>query len=374
MPDAQSLSALQSTLRELATSDIAAALVYLKEQLPETSPKQTELLSILGRLNDANRNFRKGILSADTLQLEVNRVRDAFLEFLNGLELADFEASVKKNSHAGPKTGTVLYRIPRKMGTFQTVKCLVRVAIDEEVITDNMTVDGNVQLRPSIEVSDAMDAALLDPSNGENFEITSPNSTRQRVRDTGYTEWLFYVTPLKAGTHPLLIRVSMLEEVRGLGFVPKEVSLEEIVQVIAELPANEPEPALKPAGATFHLLPGTSDGANTNGGGSKGLEEATAGSEPPEEIIVPDAPGAPITTPVLPAPAVEKPATAKPNTRIDIKEPILPPYSPVFQPVFEPNMGAPKRSTGFSPLIWILLVALVVAGLLYWIFVRSSIL
>lgn len=374
MPDAQSLSALQSTLRELAISDLAAALMHLKDQLPEAAPKQAELLSILGRLNDANRGFRKGILSADALQLETNRVRDAFLELLNGLELVDFEVSASKNSHTGPKTGTVLYRIPHKMETFKTVKCLVRVAIDEEVITDNMTVDSNVQFRPKVEVSDAMDAVLLDPSNGDNFEITSTSSTRQRVRDTGYTEWLFYVTPLKEGTHPLLIRVSMLEEVPGLGFVPKEVSLEETIQVIAELPVNEPEAPLKPAGTSFHLLSGTGNGANTGPGGSRGLEEATAGEAPPEEAtVLPSAPSAPITTPVLPAPAIEKPKALetppviRPGKPLDLEEIISthkPDYAPVFQPA--PAQGSEKR--GLPAMVWIVVGVLLAAALLYWIF------
>lgn len=388
MPDAQSLSALQSTLRELAIGDLAAALLHLKDQLPETAAKQTELLSILGRLNDANRGFRKGILSADALQLETNRVRDAFLELLNGLELADFEASVSKNSHAGPKTGTVLYRIPHKMETFKTVKCLVRVAIDEEVITDNMTVDSNVQFRPKVEVSDAMDAVLLDPSNGDNFEITSTSSTRQRVRDTGYTEWLFYVTPLKEGTHPLLIRVSMLEEVPGLGFVPKEVSLEETIQVIAELPANEPEPPLKPAGASFHLLSGTGNGANTGPAGSRGLEGATAGEAPPEETpVLPSAPGAPITTPVLPAPAIKKPKASetippqKSKPHSPTPAPVIQPGKPLFDleeiinahkpdyaPVFQSAPAQGSEKSGLPAVAWIVLLVLLAAALLYWIF------
>lgn len=353
MPDTQTLSVLQNTLRDLATSDLAAALVHLKEQLPEVSPKHAELLSILGRLNDANRNFRKGILMMDGLQLEINRVRDAFLEFLNQLVPEDFDASHKKNSVSGPKTGTVLYRIPHRMEAFKAVKCVIRVAIDEEVITDNMTVDEHVQLRPRIEVSDAMDAALLDPSEGEHFEITTTSSTRQRVRDTGYTEWLFYVTPLQEGSYPLMIRVSMLEEVPGLGFIPKEISLEETVLVIAELPANEPEAALKPAGAAFQLLANTGNGANTGPSGSRGLEEATAGAEPEEAISPPPPPSPPAAEPAKTLPSPSPGPIFKPQKAVDILD--LP--------------SEKKTKANSMPLVWILLAVLLVSVLLYFLLV-----
>lgn len=367
MPDTQTLSTLQNTLRDLATSDLAAALVHLKEQLPEVSPKHAELLSILGRLNDANRNFRKGILTMDALQLEINRVRDAFLEFLNQLAPEDFDTSLKKNSAPGPKTGTVLYRIPHRMEAFKAIKCVVRVAIDEEVITDNMTVDADVQLRPRIEVSDAMDAALLDPSGGEHFEITTTSSTRQRVRDTGYTEWLFYVTPLQEGTYPLMIRVSMLEEVPGLGFIPKEISLEETVLVMTELPANEPEAVLKPAGSSFQLLSNTGNGANTGPSGTRGgLEGAAAGAEPePDEVIVQPPP------PPTPLPPVNRPAEAL-SIPVPNKAILMPQKAVEIAdfPTDIPQSAPPKpKPLVSSPLIWILLALLLVSVLLYFLFI-----
>lgn len=166
----------------------------------------------------------------------------------------------------------------------------------------------------------------------------------------------------------------MLEEVPGLGFVPKEVSLEETIQVIAELPVNEPEAPLKPAGTSFHLLSGTGNGANTGPGGSRGLEEATAGEAPPEEAtVLPSAPSAPITTPVLPAPAIEKPKALetppviRPGKPLDLEEIISthkPDYAPVFQPA--PAQGSEKR--GLPAMVWIVVGVLLAAALLYWIF------
>lgn len=259
MPLNQPLTTIQRELRELIAEDFAAALLRLKELLPDAAEKQADVTSLLGRLNDSNKKYARNIISNEEYQREKDRIRADFYELVRGLEDYDFEEVAAQKPHPDgknvPKTGSVLYRIPHRMLLQKSTRCVVRVAVDEDAIVENITLDDDVRQRHRLLVSDAMEAQLLDPSGGENFFITSPNVVRQLVRDTGYTEWLFYVTPLHEGTHELIVKVSVLENVPNIGLVPREVTLEETVQIVTEPPVPyTEEPPLKSAGISFALL------------------------------------------------------------------------------------------------------------------------
>ncbi|MBV6439715.1 MAG: hypothetical protein DYG98_09585 [Haliscomenobacteraceae bacterium CHB4] len=265
MPLSQPLTTIQRELREQMADDLAAALLRLKELLPDFSEKQEDVIALLGRLNDSNKKQIRNLISNKEHQREQDRIRSDFYQLVQGLELIDFEEVAAKKPRAGgkstPKTGSVLYRIPQRMSLQKSSRCVVRVALDEDAIIENITLDEYVQLRSCVEVSNAMEAQLLDPS-GQNFFITSPNNTRQLVRDTGYTEWLFYVTPLHEGTHQLVVKVSILENVPDIGLIPREVTLEETVQIVTESTDSAGEPALKPTGISFALQAAGTDAAS----------------------------------------------------------------------------------------------------------------
>ena len=257
MPLDQPLTSIQRQLRDLLADDLAAALSRLKELLPEFAEKQAIVLSLLGRHNDSNRKRIRNLISTEEHQREIDRIRADFLDLVQSLAEEDFndvpppkQVSGGKN---GRRTGSVLYRLPRRMLLQKPVRCVVRVAIDEDAIVENITLDEAVTLRHNLLVSNAMEARLLDLEGGC-FTITSPNATRQVINETGYTEWLFFVTPLRAGTHELIVKVSMLENVPDMGWVPREVSLEELVEIVTENPSHEDELPLKPAGIAFDLL------------------------------------------------------------------------------------------------------------------------
>ena len=62
-----------------------------------------------------------------------------------------------------------------------------------------------------------------------------------------YTEWLFFVKPLREGQFPLLLRVSVVEKVGEKERV-RDIVLEESVVIVAE-PVDEPaEGAFKASG------------------------------------------------------------------------------------------------------------------------------
>ena len=96
-------------------------------------------------------------------------------------------------------------------------------------------------------ISEAMEVELLDPRRGEHFEVYSFSEKEQFIERDAFTEWRFYVTPKREGRHPLLLKVTVLEQVKGRER-KKEIVLEELVVIVAEPVKEEAEPKLCHAG------------------------------------------------------------------------------------------------------------------------------
>lgn len=266
MPLAKPLPDLRRQLQEILTEDLAAALNALRELLPEGSEKHKQVLALRARLNDANKERFRNTLSPDEYQRRVDTIRAACFDLIGDLEEGDFEAPATGGGAASAgasaaKQGSVLYRVPHRMPLRKPTICTVRVAIDEEAILEDIVLDDDVRLRQRVEVSDMMRAELLDPE-GDVFAIRQLSEPEQLVRDTGYTQWLFSVTPRVEGEHQLLVKVSMMEFNEKLGkYVPREVSILETITIVTETlaPSDSDETPLKATGEHFTLGPDVAD-------------------------------------------------------------------------------------------------------------------
>lgn len=236
MPAAQTLPALRRELLELLTDDFAAALTALRDLLPEGSDKHGQVLALQARLKDANKERIRNTIAPDEYQCRVDTVRAACYDLIAGLEPADLEppaAAPRPDGKPAAREGSVLYRVPHRMPLQKPVVCTIRVAMDEDAILDDLVLDDDVRLRPRVEVSDMMRAELLDPDDGAVFAVRPLSEAEQLVREQGYTQWLFRVTPLVTGEHQLLVKVSMMEYNAHLGrYVPREVSVLETVTIV----------------------------------------------------------------------------------------------------------------------------------------------
>lgn len=249
------LPEVKSDLRELVPVGIADAIKALKALLPDGSGKYQQVLAFEGRLNETNKNRLFGVISDEQLQLEYNRLRKGLLDLINELDQEDF-AQPPANAAPGKKNkaGNVLYRIPSTMSLGKEVKCIVRIALNKEIIVQNIDFDEHVQLREA-RVSDIMQVELLDPAQLPAFKIRSISSPEQFIEDNEYTEWLFYILPQRAGVFPLLLKVSVIELILGQER-KREIVLEEQVQIVTA-PTEETGPEIfKPAG---HMLSFTAE-------------------------------------------------------------------------------------------------------------------
>lgn len=258
MPLAQPIAALREELNKLAANDeLPAGLKLCKELLPETGEKFGLILSMQAQLQKLNKDNIKGIITQEDYALRLAIIVDAFITFVQELETVDFDPpAVDPNSKSknGPQTGQVLYQVPHNMAMGKASICTIRVAIDEDAILEDIIIDKDTRVKEKIEVSERMSAEILDIEN-QAFAILSLNAKDQLVQPTGYTQWLFRVTPLLEGEHQLLVKVSILEfDPNTKEYVPRDVSVLETVMVTsARQHSDEEDMALKPMGESIVL-------------------------------------------------------------------------------------------------------------------------
>ena len=341
MPLSKPFPDLIQELRSLLIDDLAGAFRLLLSLLPAGSGKHQSTAVLLGKLNDTNKASLRGTLSNEELQLAYNQLRSALLELIETLGEADFDPLAAAPTPQSPKQGEILYRIPHTMPLGRETRCTVRIALDTDAIVENITLDEHVTLKPLARVSDLMQVELLDPGNASSFFIRSINSPEQLVEDDGYTEWLFWVTPLQAGTFPLLIKVSVIELLMGKER-KKELVLEESIHISADAQAPEsPEKSAGPA-LVFH------SGASLPGRSLPPPGAPPEAEQAEEDIRIPQ-PAAPPAAPIQAPPA--KAAS------------VPPPLSPHDMP--PQQTAAPKRGEGMFLWIAAALVLLALLGLVW---------
>jgi hypothetical protein len=92
MPLPKPLETLKTELGDLQVQDLPAALKALQNLMPGAAPKKKDILALQGRLESANADRRNNIVSAEDYDLRLSRVRYDFLQLLEILQEADFEA------------------------------------------------------------------------------------------------------------------------------------------------------------------------------------------------------------------------------------------------------------------------------------------
>lgn len=275
------LKELKSQLLQLiATDGIAALIKALKEVLPESSPRYADVILIESRQNDANIARIRNKMSDKDLQQNYDSIRSDLVDLLQSLSEEDFDTSIPSSKHSQKKIqyGSVLYRVPNKMGLERETRCVVRIAFDEEVIIRNIDLDEQVSMQ-NIRVSDIMQVELLNASEQHPFEIRSITSAEQFVDEDDLTEWIFYVKPLLPGKHTLLLKIAVIETIRGKER-KRELVLEQTIDILTTVPEDK---AFSFNAADFKLAFGNDDIKDNSVGGASKVEENPLKHQPAKE-------------------------------------------------------------------------------------------
>ena len=260
---------------------------------------------------------------ADMLRFNtVEGYKGYLTQYPNGKYVKDANDALKRLAKPTPKPnkntekeiavtqGTILYDVPSKMQLLQEVKCVVRIAFDEVMAKLDFKITQDTELK-AMRVSNVMNVELFDASQ-QAFEIRTVNAKQQFIDRDYFTQWLFYVKPLKEGNYTLLLKVTLIEEINGQER-PREIVLEETVSIVANLPKPEPSRVravaekivMGPAGQTkpqnnpVQPSPKNSN-TNTNGTFSQGTNDKGTSAkerEMPPLDMTPIAPPAPLATP-----------------------------------------------------------------------------
>lgn len=230
------LKEIQTQLEKLFTDGRLDELFEnLKSVLPRKSVKYADIILLEKRRKDADRDRLQGTTSDDDLRIVYNQISRDLLKLIYGLEEKDLDldqdfSQITKDKKV--KQGSILYKVPNHMLLNEETECIVRVAFEEAQVWEGLEKAEEIKVVRR-RVSNVMQATLVDPTGGGTFEIMAVNDPEQFVDEDTYTEWLFYVTPLMAGEHQLLLKVAVIELIRG-NERKREVVLREKVSIATE--------------------------------------------------------------------------------------------------------------------------------------------
>ncbi|MEP0713569.1 toll/interleukin-1 receptor domain-containing protein [Algoriphagus sp.] len=212
---------------------------------------------------------------------------------------------VAENTSTIPKPksnyGKILYHIPDLMQIQEWTRCIVRLAWDELLLTENLTIPDTEKEIDDIRMGEVMQVCIEEGRDGNTFEIQSLSSKEQIILVDDYTEWLFDIKALREGTFTLVLRVTLLQIIEGFGERKKDIVLERNVTTRALAP--ETLPVFEAASVSLAKpIPHTSVGSAAD---IHEYLEREDGEFSPQKTTIPDPPIK--AAPSMPAPPNKKP-------------------------------------------------------------------
>ena len=224
-------------LRETLPQGIDLTFQALKNQLVPGTDLYNDMLLVESRYKDTTSQLLQNTIPEEAAQSAFNKIRKDLLDLINSLQEGHLKETVG-DGQPSVHNGELFYRIPRKMILNQEEKCLVRLAFDKKTLMENL-VPEEFDKTKNLRISDVMGIELLDAGE-QVFNIRTLHDTVMFVEKSLFTEWIFYVKPLKTGRFPLVMKVSVVEIVNGLER-KRNVVLEEGIEVLPGSETSDPE-------------------------------------------------------------------------------------------------------------------------------------
>lgn len=173
----------------------------------------------------------------NTLTLEIMRAKH-FQPLTEALQIENTDkAQPTTSGQPGKKQGKVLYHIPGMMQVEKWTRCTIRLAWEEIILTEDLSIPEEERVIESIRLGNVMQVSLEESRNGQNFEINALNNTEQFISEDEFTEWLFDVKPHKEGIFTLILRVTLIQIIEGFER-KKDIVLERNVKTESYVPTS----------------------------------------------------------------------------------------------------------------------------------------
>ncbi|MBK7937844.1 MAG: hypothetical protein IPJ82_12455 [Lewinellaceae bacterium] len=277
------LEEIVKTLKLYITEGVEAALEYLEKVLDPNSIQYNDYIQIKSRYNSLQRELLLGVIDHSSYDIARNNISKAILLLAEEIKEDDLIPEGGAEEDKEDKYGEVLYRVPDLMQLNHEEKCTVRIAfVVEQLMRDWEKKE--VDVIKSIRVSEIMAVSLFNVDESDPpFSIRTFSETVQFLDKEDFTEWVFYVKPVKTGRFPLILRVSVIEMINNKEY-KKDIVLEEEITVQAEEVPLVGEDTFKTAATGIVLSNGpvppaeaAAPAAQVQEAGKKGLPRVVAG-------------------------------------------------------------------------------------------------
>ena len=272
------LEEIIKTLKQYIGEGVEAALEFLETILHHDSERYNDFIQIKSRYNSLQRELLLGVLEHSTYDISRNNISKALLllaEEITEKDLVPEDGAAEKKDD---KHGEILYHVPELMQLNHEEKCTVRLAyVVDQLLRDWEKHEEDVI--KNIRVSEIMAVSLLNLDESDPpFAIRTLSETVQFLDKDDFTEWVFYVKPIKTGEFPLMLRVSVIEMINNKEY-KKDIVLEEQITVQSEEVPQTGEAEFKAAGTSIAVgstplppqAPPAAPAAQVEKAGKKGL-------------------------------------------------------------------------------------------------------
>ena len=222
----------------IATDKSDASFDLLAQQIPILFPEHLNDFTLLkSRFEQTKDDFTvRGIITNDEFNTRIAQINLGVLEFLKNIaEPPPPVASTTVQS----STGKILHNVPAEMKLGLETRCVVRIAYDEITLTKDFTKSDDTVVQ-DIRIDEVMHVELVDFNEQPSFSFRTITNNEQFLDKETFTQWLFMVKPLREGTFPITIKISVIEIVDGKER-KRDIVLEK--NVLIHTQAVEPAPA-----------------------------------------------------------------------------------------------------------------------------------
>ncbi|HZV69307.1 MAG TPA: hypothetical protein VFG10_07180 [Saprospiraceae bacterium] len=173
---------------------------------------------------------RVGVLTFQEYQIATAKLNRSILYLIDQIPtLENAKNSIDSHKHHG----RFLHDIPSNMPLMMETKCIVRIAEDDEILLKGFNITEDT-VRADILISEIMEVDLIPSDETKTFIIRSFISSEQFIVNGDFTEWLFFVKPLRSGIHTMFIKFSIIQYIRNKAR-KKYVVLERKITVVSDI-------------------------------------------------------------------------------------------------------------------------------------------
>ncbi len=246
------LEEIIKTLKTYIGEGVETALDFLEKILDHSSSRYNDYIQIKSRYNSLQRELLLGVIDHGTYDISRNNISKALLLLAEEITDKDLIPEGGAAPQEEDKRGEILYNVPDVMQISHEQKCAVRIAFDISNLKQDWE-ESPEDVIKSIRVSEIMAVSLLNVDESDPpFAIRTFSETVQFLDKDDFTEWVFYVKPLKLGRFPLILRVSVIEMINNKEY-KKDIVLEEEITVQTEEVREVEEVVYKSAGTAIAL-------------------------------------------------------------------------------------------------------------------------